>query len=80
MEPGKKFRILIVLTPPLHPNSGGVQMSTWKLGRYFSDKGMKVAIFSFSNQGHLKQEFATLLWDKHEGGKSNRVNLEQLFL
>ncbi len=49
---GKKFKILFVLTPALHPNSGGVQMSTWKIGNWLASQGHEVAALSFASDGH----------------------------
>ncbi|MFU8820527.1 MAG: glycosyltransferase [Gammaproteobacteria bacterium] len=71
-------RVLFVLTQALDPNSGGVQMSTWKLGSYFSSKGADVAVFSFAPHGHKKQDFAYLCTGEAPGGERSRINLDCL--
>ena len=45
-------KLLIVLSMPFSPNSGGVQMSTHKIASYFLDQGWQVDVFSFSKDGH----------------------------
>lgn len=47
-----QYRILLILTPALHRNQGGVQMSTVKLGTHFAALGHEVAVFSFAATGH----------------------------
>ena len=54
------YRIMFVLTPRLHPNEGGVQMTTYKLSKWFSQAGHSVGVFSFQKDGHIDQEFAEL--------------------
>lgn len=56
----KPLRVLLVLTPPFDPSTGGVQMSTYKMASYFASRSMQVAVFSFQHHGHAGQNFATL--------------------
>lgn len=73
-----KHKILIVLTPPFAPYSGGVQMSTYKMATYFSAKGHVLSIFSFAHQGHIEPEFASLYHAKEENQHDNNANLREL--
>ncbi|WP_372988475.1 glycosyltransferase, partial [Marinobacter sp.] len=74
----KPFRILFVLTPAFEPNGGGVQMSTYKLGRWFAGQGHVVGVFSLEKAGHREQEFATLFAAPERGGVGATANLEEL--
>ena len=64
----KALRILFVLTQAFDPNRGGVQMSTYKLSRWFAGQGYTVGVFSFAREGHLEQDFALLFTAGAEGG------------
>lgn len=70
-------RILFVLTPAFHPNAGGVQMSTYKLGEHFARLGHKVGVFSFEAEGHIEQEFAQMFSARESGNLSNKANLHE---
>ena len=72
------FRILFVLTPALHPNEGGVQMSTCKLGRHFEKIGHDVSVFSFANAGHSDTEPMRLFHADRPGGHLAAANLREL--
>lgn len=69
-------KILFVLVPAFDPNSGGVQMSTFKLSRFFSSRGMQVSIFSFEKDGHNPPDFARLYHGKEKGVNYNQANVE----
>ena len=69
------WKILFVLTPEFHPNNGGVQMTTFKLARWFSDASHEVAVFSFAAEGHISQSFARLVAGPASGGVSESENL-----
>ena len=56
-----KLKVLFVLTPALDPNSGGVQMSTWKIGSWLASRGHEVAAFSFASEGHAAVSAIRLL-------------------
>ena len=74
----RRFRILFVLTPALHPNEGGVQMSTCKLGRHFLSLGYDVSVFSFASAGHSETEPVRLFHADCPGGPAATANLRQL--
>ena len=69
------YRILFVLTPAMHPQSGGVQMSTWKLGRYFAWLGHELGVFSFAQAGHADCEFGRIWPGTELGGERSLGNL-----
>lgn len=73
-----RLRILFVLTPALHPNEGGVQMSTCKLGRHFLSIGHDVSVFSFASIGHSRSEPMQLFHAYYPGGPLVSANLRQL--
>ena len=72
------LRILQVLTPALHPNRGGVQMSTVKLARYFSSREIDSAVFSFAASGHAPPECLRLFSAKEPGGTKRANNAYEL--
>ncbi|MEQ6890029.1 glycosyltransferase [Halomonas sp. CS7] len=74
----ESYKVMFVLTPPLHPNSGGVQMSTCKLGRHFISMGHEVTVFSFAEKGHSNEEPMKLVHTCFPGGQKNIKNLELL--
>lgn len=78
MHCDRRLRILFVLIPALHPNDGGVQMSTCKLGRYFASIGHDVSVFSFSSTGHLDSEPLQIFHAQSSEGSVNLTSLGQL--
>ena len=73
-----KLRILLVLTPAFQPNAGGVQMSTSKMARCFSEFGHEVGIFSFAVEGHAQPAYADLTHAFETGGSCAPENLDTL--
>ena len=78
LMPARRFSVLFVLTPALHPNEGGVQMSTCKLGRYFLHQGHDVGVFSFASEGHDQSQPMRLFHARHPGNAQERLNLSDL--
>ncbi len=74
----QSLRILQVLTPVLHPNGGGVQMSTCKLARYFMEQGFAAAAFSFGLRGHSPPEGLSLFCATEAGSSRNQANIRSL--
>lgn len=72
------LRVLFVLTQPLDPNTGGVQMSTVKIGRWLASRGLAIAVFSFADRGHQEQSFCRLHSAEHPGSSGSDKNLRQL--
>lgn len=68
------INVLIILTPPLDPSSGGVQMSTVKMARMLARRGFNVAVFSFAEQGHQPSDNITFFPASEEGNTSNAAN------
>lgn len=73
-----KYKILILLTPPFDPNTGGVQMSTYKMSSYFKSQGHETHVFSYQVKGHAQQNVATLHSAAKTGGNKEPKNNEQL--
>lgn len=77
----EQLKIFFTLTVSFNPNEGGVQRSTFKMGKYFHEQGHKVYYFSLEKEGHVNAEFGSLLFSDESGGinnQSNRVQLTQL--
>ena len=74
----RPYRILQVLTPPLDRHSGGVQMSTWKLGTHFQRMGHQVSVFSFSNENKTEIPPFELYRSPSTGGAQDESNRRAL--
>lgn len=72
------MKILFTLTPTFNPNAGGVQRSTFKIGKYLFEKRFTVAYFSMENKGHIKSDFGQLYFSSEPGGTENKNNLDEL--
>lgn len=64
--------------PPFDPNTGGVQMSTFKMSNYFVSVGHRVTVFSFEKDGHIKDSEAELFHAEFDDRHFNGVNLQYL--
>jgi glycosyltransferase involved in cell wall biosynthesis len=69
------MKILFVLTSSFHPNKGGVQMTTCKLSRYFTENGHFVGVFSFAAGGHAEDLIDNFYHATNEGGVDCPENL-----
>ena len=54
------MRVLFVMTRAFDPYAAGVQRTTFKLGKYFTEKGLEVAYFSTKNNGNKQPKFGQL--------------------
>ncbi|MEX0967254.1 MAG: glycosyltransferase [Bacteroidia bacterium] len=72
------MRILFTLTPAFDPNAGGVQRTTYKLGKYFSEQGLSVAYYSLSDKGHVEVEYGVLFSAPENGRNKNPKNIRDL--
>lgn len=72
------MRILITLTPPLDPTTGGVQMSTVKLSRMLAPLGHEICVFSFAQDGHVAQTTCSHAAAPNPGGVAEPRNLQAL--
>lgn len=73
-----KLKILFALTPPFNPNDGGVQRTTFKLGKKFTELGYSVFYFSLSDRGNLKADFGEIYHASQPGKADNVENLIML--
>lgn len=69
------MRILFTLTRAFNPNDAGVQRTTYKLGKYFSEQGFEVVYFSTKVNGHVPVQFGKLSAVSEEGGMDNPANV-----
>lgn len=72
------MRILITLTPPLDPSTGGVQMSTVKLSRMLAKFGHEISVFSFADHGNIDQPTCEVVGAPFTGGVAELRNLDGL--
>lgn len=72
------YKLLFVLTPSFNPTNGGVQNTTFKLGRELSKRGHEIHYFSFKTDGHIEVEFGTLHHVTKKGGANDLVNQNAL--
>lgn len=72
------MKILFVLTPAFNPNDGGVQRTTYKLGKYFTEQGLEVFYYSLKHNGHISDFFGTLHHAPHTGGCYVGENIDHL--
>src|SRR5690554_6876843 len=72
------MKILFTMTPAFDPNAGGVQRTTYKLGKYFAEQGIEVYYFSTDYEGHVAVEYGTLYHAVEDGGQSNSQNIDNL--
>lgn len=73
-----RLKIFFVMTPAFNPNDGGVQRTTYKLGKYFTNQGLEVVYYSTSKTGHIPIEFGQLFHTPEEGGIQNSNNSTHL--
>jgi len=72
------LKVLFTLTPAFNPNSGGVQRTTFKLGKYFTEQGLQVFYYSLEATGHVAVEFGKLYAAPAEGRSHNPENIADL--
>jgi len=72
------MKVLFTMTPAFDPNEGGVQRTTFKLGKYFTEKGIDVAYFSTSSTGHVEVDYGILFHGQYANGSNNLKNIEEL--
>lgn len=72
------LKIFFTLTPAFDPNGGGVQRTTFKLGKYFTEQGHSVFYYSLAKSGHILVEYGTLFSAPELGGGRRRANLAYL--
>jgi hypothetical protein len=69
------MKVLIALTPAFNPNDGGVQRTSYKIGKFFTENGIEVSYFSMERDGHIEVAYGELFHSKLVGGVKNPVNL-----
>lgn len=72
------MKIMFTLTPAFNPNAGGVQRTTYKLGRFFTEQGLDVSYYSLANAGHVPVEYGQLFTAPASGSNQNPVNIQDL--
>jgi len=72
------LRILFTLTQAFNPNDGGIQNTTFKLGKYFSINGNEVAYYSLSKDGHVEAKYGQLFTAPETENINNILNISDL--
>lgn len=72
------MKVLIIIEQAFNPTSGGVQHTTYKMGKYLSLEGCEMLYFSFQQEGHIIAEFGNLHTVKANKGVNNPENLNTL--
>lgn len=72
------LKVLFTLTPAFNPNAGGVQRTTWKLGKYFAEQGLEVHYYSLAHKGHTDVYYGKLFSAPKSGGSGNAANIQDL--
>jgi glycosyltransferase involved in cell wall biosynthesis len=73
----KQLKLLIILVPRFDPFSGGVQMSTYKLSKFFAESGLDVSVFSFENVGHKPPKFVEFFHADNAGVNYDSANMNK---
>lgn len=73
-----RLKVLVVLTPPLDPTTGGVQMSSVKMLRMFAGLGYEAGAYSFEKEGHNPPEGARMFAAPEAGNVGNAANYQGL--
>lgn len=73
------MKIIFVLTQAFDPFSGGVQMTTFKLSKKFTEMGMDTIVYSFNNAGHIKPEHTRLCFPKNKKLHYNKENINHFY-
>lgn len=70
------MKVVFVLTKTINPMDGGVQHTTYKLGRQFTILGLEVFYISTKYDGHLDTDFGKLYYAKEKGNANNPKNIK----
>jgi len=72
------MKVLFTMTNAFNPNAGGVQRTTYKLGKHFTENGYDVFYYSTANNGHVTSNYGQLYHANNVGGVNNQQNINQL--
>jgi glycosyltransferase involved in cell wall biosynthesis len=67
-------KVMFVLTPAFDPTGGGVQNTTFKLGREFTLRGYEISYYSYTVDGHIQVDYGQLYHALEKGGSANEKN------
>ncbi|MDZ7755185.1 glycosyltransferase [Rhodohalobacter sp.] len=69
------MKILFVIEAAFDPYGGGVQRTTFKLGKHFYEKGLDVSYLSLTQKGHMETvDYGTLYHVQSTGGAGSAEN------
>jgi len=73
------MKILFVISAAFDPYGGGVQRTTFKLGKHFHEHGFNVSYLSLTVSGHMeKVEYGTLYHVEKPGGDGSLENRKKI--
>ncbi|MCB0633699.1 MAG: glycosyltransferase [Saprospiraceae bacterium] len=74
----EQVSIFFTITQAFDPNAGGVQRTTFKLGKYFTEQGFRVYYYSFTDHGHVTSKYGQLFFPTEKGKDKNPENVQHL--
>jgi len=73
------MNILFIISAAFDPQGGGVQRTTFKLGKHFYEHGLNVSYLSLSVSGHMDRvEYGTLYHIEKPGGDGSAENRRKI--
>lgn len=73
------MKVIFVMNQAFDPFSGGVQMTTFKLSKKFTEMGFESIVYSFDNKGHIEPTHTKLCFSDKEGQHHNKENINQFY-
>src|SRR5690554_3075803 len=73
------MKIIFVMSQPFDPFSGGVQMTTFKLSKKFTEMELESVVYSFSNTGHIYPEYTKLCFSPQNNKHYNKKNITHFY-
>lgn len=77
MQRTSKLKLLFTLTPAFNSNAGGVQRTTYKLGKFFTEQGIHVSYYSMADTGHETAFHGSMFHASEPGGAASKANQEK---
>lgn len=73
------MKIIFILTQAFDPFAGGVQMTTFKLSKKFTEMGYESIVYSFNNSGNVEPKFTRLCYSENENLHHNKENRDHFY-
>jgi|SRR5690554_946556 len=73
------MKIIFVISQAFDPFSGGVQMTTFKLSKKFTEMGLESVVYSFDNSGHILPKYTRLHFAPNTNKHHNKENINHFY-